>query len=201
LNVVAPGVLANDSDVDGDPITAVLVSGPSHASSFALNSDGSFHYTPALNYHGGDSFTYKARDPHNATSSAATVSITVNSTPHLGTANGSGTIFTTNGASFSFNISNTGGTPSGTLTYTETKGTVKLTSTAITSISLVGTQATFSGKGTLPGKKPNKPIQVSFTVIAVDNGTPGAGKDTFQIQISSPYSANGTLTSGNIVVN
>src|SRR5262249_57083701 len=30
LNVAAPGVLANDSDVDGDALTAVLVSQPTH---------------------------------------------------------------------------------------------------------------------------------------------------------------------------
>src|SRR5205085_1304094 len=51
----AIGVLANDSDADGDPLTAVLVSGPSHAASFALNADGSFSYTPAGNYNGSDS--------------------------------------------------------------------------------------------------------------------------------------------------
>ena len=42
----ADGVLLNDADVDGDTITAVLVSGPSHAASFTLNADGSFSYTP-----------------------------------------------------------------------------------------------------------------------------------------------------------
>ena len=79
LNVAAPGVLANDSDPDtGDTLTAVLVSGPSHAASFALNANGSFSYTPAANYNGPDSFSYMARDSHNAESSPVTVSITVN---------------------------------------------------------------------------------------------------------------------------
>lgn len=54
------GVLANDSDPDGDPITAVLVSPPQHSSTFSLNSDGSFNYQPAANYNGPDSFTYRA---------------------------------------------------------------------------------------------------------------------------------------------
>jgi VCBS repeat-containing protein len=79
LAVNAPGVLGNDSDPDsGDTITAVLVSGPSQAASFALNSDGSFSYTPSSNYNGGDSFTYKAVDSHNAESNVATVNITIN---------------------------------------------------------------------------------------------------------------------------
>jgi hypothetical protein len=77
LTVSAPGVLANDSDPDGNPITAVLVSGPSHASSFTLNSDGSFSYTPAANYNGSDSFTYKDSDGI-TTGNTATVSLTIN---------------------------------------------------------------------------------------------------------------------------
>src|SRR5262249_58392270 len=55
LTVNAPGVLANDSDVDGDPLTAILVSGPSHGS-VTLNSDGRFTYINSLNYHRSDSF-------------------------------------------------------------------------------------------------------------------------------------------------
>ena len=73
----APGVLGNDSDVDGDALTAVLVSGPAHAASFTLSPNGSFIYVPAPNYNGPDSFTYKARDGHGAESSPVTVSITV----------------------------------------------------------------------------------------------------------------------------
>src|SRR5439155_26212835 len=61
LPVTAPGVLANDTDVDGDPLTAILVTGPAHGT-LNLNNDGSFTYTPALNYNGPDSFTYKAND-------------------------------------------------------------------------------------------------------------------------------------------
>ena len=76
LNVSAPGVLGNDGDVDGDPITAVLVTGPANGS-LTFNADGSFTYTPNANYNGGDSFAYKANDG-TADSSVATVSITIN---------------------------------------------------------------------------------------------------------------------------
>ena len=71
------GVLANDSDPDLDPLTAVLVAGPSHAASFTLNADGSFSYTPLANFNGTDSFTYRANDG-SAFSNIATVTITVN---------------------------------------------------------------------------------------------------------------------------
>src|SRR5205085_423177 len=61
LTVAAPGVLGNDTDVDNDPLTAAVVSNPAHGS-LTLNADGSFTYTPNLNYNGPDSFTYKAND-------------------------------------------------------------------------------------------------------------------------------------------
>src|SRR5262249_27211050 len=75
LTVAAPGVIANDSDVES-PLSAVLVSGPSHGV-LSFNADGSFTYTPSANYNGSDSFTYKANDGQ-ADSNVATVAITVN---------------------------------------------------------------------------------------------------------------------------
>jgi VCBS repeat-containing protein len=75
LNVAAAGVLANDSDPNGNSITAVLVSGVSHGA-LTLNADGSFTYTPAANYNGADSFTYKANDGA-LDSNTVTVSLTV----------------------------------------------------------------------------------------------------------------------------
>ncbi len=77
LSVAAPGVLGNDTDADGDSLTANLVVGPSHGS-LTLNADGSFSYDPSANYHGPDSFTYRANDG-TVNSNTATVSITVNS--------------------------------------------------------------------------------------------------------------------------
>ena len=61
LVVAAPGVLDNDSDSDSDPLTAGLDSAPSHGALY-LDSDGSFVYTPTLNFNGLDSFTYQAND-------------------------------------------------------------------------------------------------------------------------------------------
>lgn len=61
MTVVAPGVLGNDTDADGDALTPVLVTGPAHGT-LTLNADGSFTYTPTTGYHGPDSFTYAASD-------------------------------------------------------------------------------------------------------------------------------------------
>src|SRR5204863_463363 len=61
LNVAAPGVLGNDTDADGNPLTAVLVSAPLAAQgTLTLNANGSFGFTPALNFNGPATFTYKA---------------------------------------------------------------------------------------------------------------------------------------------
>jgi VCBS repeat-containing protein len=82
LNRAVPGVLSNDTDPDGDNLTAVKVNDPAHGT-VTLNSNGSFTYTPAANYNGTDSFTYRANDGQ-ANSNTATVTITitaVNDTP------------------------------------------------------------------------------------------------------------------------
>src|SRR5204862_5153942 len=78
LTASAPGVLANDSDAEGDALTASVVSGPSHGT-LALAADGSFTSTPSPGYSGPDSFIYGAED--GALSSNATVSITVANLP------------------------------------------------------------------------------------------------------------------------
>ncbi|HZD57866.1 MAG TPA: cadherin-like domain-containing protein, partial [Anaerolineales bacterium] len=62
LNVPAiSGVLTNDVDLDGEPLTAIIDS-PTASDSLILNPDGSFVYIPSLDFTGQDSFTYHAND-------------------------------------------------------------------------------------------------------------------------------------------
>lgn len=75
LTVSASGVLSNDSDVDGTALTAAVVSNPSDGE-LALDSAGTFTYTPTAYFAGTDSFTYKATDG-TSDSNVATVTITV----------------------------------------------------------------------------------------------------------------------------
>ena len=75
LTVTAPGVLGNDTDVDGDSLAAVLVVDVNNGI-LALAADGSFTYTPAIGFNGVDSFTYKANDG-TLDSNIVTVTITV----------------------------------------------------------------------------------------------------------------------------
>ena len=78
LDVAAPGVLGNDSDVDGDTLSVVIVVGPAHG---ALDmTGGAFSYQPAADFNGTDSFTYRASDGV-LTSGIATVSLQINPVP------------------------------------------------------------------------------------------------------------------------
>lgn len=81
LTINAPGVLANDSDPDGDPITAQLTAGTLHGASFELRPDGSFTYVPLPGFVGTDTFRYKARDANGALSAEVVVSIEVGASP------------------------------------------------------------------------------------------------------------------------
>ncbi len=76
LNVPADeGVLANDSDVDGETLTATLTAEPANGE-VSFDSDGSFVYKPDDDFNGTDKFTYRATDGDD-TSSTTTVTITV----------------------------------------------------------------------------------------------------------------------------
>ncbi len=75
LTVPVLGVLGNDTDLDGDPLTAQLVAGPS-SGVLVLDPDGSFSFTPGEDTVGPVSFTYQASDG-TALSNVVTVTITV----------------------------------------------------------------------------------------------------------------------------
>jgi hypothetical protein len=62
LSVPADGVLGNDSDPDGDSLTAILAGQPAKGS-VSLQPDGSFTYKAKKKAKGTDSFTYLAQDP------------------------------------------------------------------------------------------------------------------------------------------
>ena len=75
LLVTAPGLLANDTDAESGTLTAIKVSDPANGT-VTVNADGSFTYTPTVDFAGTDSFTYKANDG-TADSGVATATITV----------------------------------------------------------------------------------------------------------------------------
>jgi hypothetical protein len=72
----ADGLLANDYDPGMLPMTASVVTMPSHGT-LNLNPDGTFIYTPTAGYFGPDSFTYSASDGTYTSVTPGSVSITV----------------------------------------------------------------------------------------------------------------------------
>lgn len=61
LNVFAPGATANDFDIDGDAFWLTDYYPPQHGE-MILYDDGSFVYTPTLDFVGTDDFIYRAYD-------------------------------------------------------------------------------------------------------------------------------------------
>ncbi|MFD4372363.1 FG-GAP-like repeat-containing protein [Streptomyces sp. NPDC058486] len=98
LVVGAPGVLGDDTDPDGDTLTASVVTGPTHGT-LTLGPDGSFTYRPGSGYVGSDSFTYKATDG-TSDSNVATVTIDVSAGCNglAATITGNGVVKGTSGA-------------------------------------------------------------------------------------------------------
>ncbi|MHB0875229.1 MAG: Ig-like domain-containing protein [Anaerolineae bacterium] len=163
VTVAAPGLLANDNDVDSASLAASKVSDPAHGS-VTVNADGSFTYTPAADWNGSDSFTYKANDG-SADSSVATVSITVNSVNDAPVA--TARILTMN----------EDGAKDITLTGTDVDGD---TLTAFTVVS-------GPGEGTLSGAAPD----IEYTPAANFNGTDSF---TFTVSDGTLTSAPATVS-------
>jgi uncharacterized repeat protein (TIGR01451 family) len=76
-------VLANDSDVDADPLTVAITADPLHGT--VACGTGGCTYTPVANFNGTDSFTYSVDDGAGGVATAvATVTVTpVNDAPFL----------------------------------------------------------------------------------------------------------------------
>jgi large repetitive protein len=81
LTVDAPGVLANDTDPDGDPLAVDAYDATStYGATVTMTPDGAFTYTPAAGFAGTDTFTYTITDGRGGTDTA-TVTIDVNGPP------------------------------------------------------------------------------------------------------------------------
>jgi Tol biopolymer transport system component len=72
--ISAPGVLRNDVDPDGDPLTVTPLTTTTYGQ-LTIQADGSFRYVPATGWSGVDGFTYQIGDGRET--SAATVTFLV----------------------------------------------------------------------------------------------------------------------------
>jgi VCBS repeat-containing protein len=173
ITVAAPGILANDSDLDGDPLTATMVVQPSHGS-LTLNADGSFTYAPDADFTGDDSFTYKATDGA-LQSAAATVTITVTAVNDAPAAD-SRTVSTAEDTPIAVTV--TGRDPDGdALTFAITTPPMhgSLAPGATSETYTYTPDANFTGSDEFTftaadGSTPSAPATVSITVVPVNDG-------------------------------
>src|SRR5439155_5419246 len=91
LNVPAPGILSNDYDPDGDPLTPFQMSNTSHGTVTNFGSGG-FTYNPTADYLGIDSFTYRDSD---GSLFSNTTTVTINVVPNHAPVGGPDTYSTT----------------------------------------------------------------------------------------------------------
>lgn len=69
LEAAAPGLLGNDSDADGESLSAALLTPPSNGTA-TVSANGALRYVPAAGFTGDDAFTYRACDPRAACATA-----------------------------------------------------------------------------------------------------------------------------------
>ncbi|HSN17559.1 MAG TPA: Ig-like domain-containing protein, partial [Gammaproteobacteria bacterium] len=131
-NTAVNGTLSA-SDSAGNAMTFAVVTSPAHGTvSISNASTGAFTYTPASNYVGSDSFTFKATDNVTGTvSNTATESETVNSTAVNPPTANNGSVTTNENTAVNGTLSATG---SGTLSFavvtSPAHGTVSITNAA-----------------------------------------------------------------------
>jgi hypothetical protein len=74
------GVLANDTDVDGDVLTSVVISDPTEGTLY-MNDQGAFIYIPNESYVGQDQFTYEVHDGTEGHQATVIIDITDSQAP------------------------------------------------------------------------------------------------------------------------
>jgi hypothetical protein len=163
----AKAITLTGSDADGNSLTYSVVAGPSHGT--LSGSVPALTYTPAANYHGPDSFTFKAYDG-TLNSATAIVSITVtavNTAPII-----------TEGASISVSMSQDGST-SLTLHATDVDGGDTIT----WSINTPPGHGTASASGTGTSRAITYTPALNYI-----------GSDSFVVQVSDGNEGTDTIT-------
>jgi VCBS repeat-containing protein len=80
--LAATGVLANDSDPDGDTLIAGVTNQPIYGT-VLMGATGTFQYTPNPGYSGPDVFSYRVNDGESETTAQVTISVTPAPVPAL----------------------------------------------------------------------------------------------------------------------
>jgi VCBS repeat-containing protein len=178
-------LLLNASDIDGDTLRldTTPVTAPLHGL-LVLNANGTYIYTPATDYNGSDSFSYRVIDADGA-AVTATVVITVNSVNDVPVANGTLAAQSTNDSSaFSLNVSNAFRDVDSTLSYSVSGLPAGLTIDPATGL-ISGTVASSASQGGTGG--------VYSVVVSASDGLASVTQ-TFTLSVSNPAPTANTLT-------
>jgi VCBS repeat-containing protein len=211
VSSAAQGVLANDTDADGDPLSIVAHSDPLHGY-FTMQSDGTFIYEPDPGYSGTDAFNYTVSDGaatdevtvtlYVAGKGPVTVQATSPNASERGPVPGRFTLTRGGDLSSSLTVSYTlGGTAtngtdyaslSGSVTFAANQNTAVVTVTPITDNSAEGTETVVltlsAGGSTYLVGTPS-----SATVSIRDNATPVAHADSYSLPHDRTFTAGSVL--------
>jgi hypothetical protein len=189
LQVPAPGVLANDTDPQGDPLIAKMITAPLHGLA-TINSDGALFYQPAQSFSGQDTLTYTARDTALHVSAAVTVTLNVgaNTAPSVAVSNVSAAIsagIDGRSGTFPLSVSDTE-TPAGQLTLSASSSNT----TVVPNGSIVfGTGA--DGRPSITITAASGTTGVATVTVTVSDGKAAS---TTRVTVMAGTSANDTLT-------
>jgi VCBS repeat-containing protein len=188
--LAAQGVLANDSDLDSDPLNATLFSQATNGI-VTLASTGGFTYQPNANFNGSDSFSYTLSDGRGGTTTA-TVALTiaaVNDAPVLG-AIGNQTIDEL--ATLSFTAGATDVDAGQTATFSLDAAALALGATI---------NATTGAFSWTPTEAQGAGVY-DVTITVTDNGTPQlSDSETIQVQVTEVNQSPVLNAIGNQTVN
>ena len=195
-------MLVNDTDPDaGTTLTATLVTGPSHARSFQLNSDGSFTYVPVDTYYGPDTFTYHSSDG-TLSSGTGTVTVAVRQPCSDGGFITGGGNFLQGGkkCTFGFVAKEVGTTPQGNLEFHDQNMSFDVKASTMGWVyapDLI--DGYFSGACSV-----NNTTGYSYFVQVHDHGQPGSNDDltvwVYDSHGAQIYTSGGLLSGGNILI-
>ncbi len=190
-NTITGNVLTNDTDADGDTLTASILTQPTSGTA-SIQSDGSVTYTPNAEFSGSDSFTYEVADPDGLVSQG-TVSVTVNAINDAPVA-----------TNRSFSVAS--GTPLSTTAGTDDLLTISSDAEGDTLTASIATQPSngsvqLNADGTFT-YTPNAGFSGSdsFTYVVNDGQTDSAvGTITINVDNPNTFQASETLADGSLI--
>jgi hypothetical protein len=175
LTVAAAGILANDTDLNNDPLTVITLTNP-FTGTLDFTANGAFTYTPPLNFKGVVTFTYQAYDGA-ANSNTATATIMVNAPPTI-----------SNILNQTININTTLGPVAFTISDLDAGDTLTVTGSSSNPTLVPNASIVFAGSG------PSRTLTITPTAnltgtaiitVTVSDGLSTAS-DTFLLTVNTP---------------